>query len=154
MPDQSRRAFLRSVLGVGAAAMLGPAAVARALSYEDAPAAAPSFGAPVGTIVQVIGQRPPAGWLFCYGQMVPKAEFPDLFAAVGDTYGRATRGTFGRFTLPDCRGRVVLPVETIGEHDGIAVADRRLHARHLNSVVDDCPPSFILSDFVVKARAA
>jgi hypothetical protein len=148
---QSRAQFLRAVLGVSVAALAGPAAVARALELEDAPVAAAPTGLPVGAVIQFVGQRPPDGMLLCYGQTLPKDEFPDLYAAIGDRYGRATRS---RFTLPDFRGRVVEDVETIGESDGIALAERRLYRPSLSTSATHyaSTPPFISADCVIQAR--
>jgi len=45
----------------------------------------------------------PDGWLFCDGSSVGTATYPNLFAAIGYTYG----GSAASFTLPDLRGRVI-----------------------------------------------
>lgn len=70
------------------------------------------------TVGQVRSQTPQAGfiqvyagqlsalsasYLPCYGQTLLRAEWPELFAAIGTTYG-STAGD--NFLLPDARGRV------------------------------------------------
>ena len=55
----------------------------------------------------------PDGWLECNGQVVLRADYPDLFAAIGTTYN--TGGELGtEFRLP--------PNERVGKTDGIAVS--------------------------------
>lgn len=48
----------------------------------------------------------PAGWAPCDGRTLDIRSYPDLFALLGETYGR-TRTTFN---LPDLRGRAMLGV--------------------------------------------
>ncbi len=42
------------------------------------------------------------GWLTCNGRMLQRAEYPQLFAQIGDTYGSCDDG----FALPDDRAAV------------------------------------------------
>jgi microcystin-dependent protein len=51
------------------------------------------------------GNFPPAGWLFCEGQLLPVAEHETLFQLIGTTYGGDGQSTFA---LPDLRGRLPL----------------------------------------------
>ena len=59
---------------------------------------------PAGTVLPFAGAAAPTGFLLCSGQAVSRADFADLFAVVGTTYG-AGNGTT-TFNLPDLRGRV------------------------------------------------
>lgn len=73
----------------------------------------------VGEIRLFGGNFPPAGWLFCQGQLLPIAENDILFALIGTTYGGDGQSTFA---LPDLRGR--LPVHAgaglvIGQTGGV-----------------------------------
>lgn len=45
-----------------------------------------------------------SGWLKCDGRAVSRAQYPDLFAAMGTSFGAGDGST--TFNLPDCRGRV------------------------------------------------
>ncbi|MBE0611631.1 MAG: phage tail protein [Dehalococcoidia bacterium] len=56
----------------------------------------------VGEIRMFAGNFPPAGWLFCDGQLLPISENETLFQLIGTTYGGDGQSTFG---LPDLRGR-------------------------------------------------
>ncbi|MEM1219243.1 MAG: tail fiber protein [Bacteroidota bacterium] len=48
------------------------------------------------------GTFPPAGWMFCEGQILEKRTYPRLFNAIGTIYGGDGHETFA---LPDFRGR-------------------------------------------------
>lgn len=60
--------------------------------------------APVGTLSPFVGDTAPSGYLFCQGQLVDKALYPELYAICGNTFGTATST---QFYLPDLRGRVI-----------------------------------------------
>jgi microcystin-dependent protein len=56
------------------------------------------------------GTVAPLGWLFCDGSPVSRANFPELFAQIGTTYGAGdASGT--TFNLPDFRGRVAVGLD-------------------------------------------
>lgn len=57
----------------------------------------------VGEIRMFAGNFPPAGWLFCQGQLLPISENETLFQLIGTTYGGDGQSTFA---LPDLRGRL------------------------------------------------
>lgn len=59
--------------------------------------------APIGAIIDFAGSTVPSGWLVCAGQSLVRAEYADLFAVIGTTFGSVSGSTF---SLPDCRGRV------------------------------------------------
>ena len=59
----------------------------------------------IGEIRMFAGNFPPAGWMFCEGQLVPISENDALFVLIGTTYGGDGEESFG---LPDLRGRVPL----------------------------------------------
>ncbi len=60
---------------------------------------------PLGLVVPFAGSGLPPGWLFAEGQVLTRAAYPALFAAIGDSYG-APDGL--SFNLPDLRGRFPL----------------------------------------------
>ena len=70
----------------------------------------------IGEIVCVAGTSNPSptNWLACDGSSLLRASYPDLFTAIGTTYG-AVDGT--HFSLPDLQGRV--PVGT-GSGSGLS----------------------------------
>jgi microcystin-dependent protein len=64
-----------------------------------------------GTVLDFAGATAPDGWLMCFGQSLLRTDYPNLFAAIGTTYGAAD-GT--HFTLPDCRGRSSIGKDNMG----------------------------------------
>lgn len=66
---------------------------------------------PVGSVFPYAGTAAPSGYLLCFGQSLLRASYPDLFTAIGTTYGAAD-GT--HFTLPDLRGRMVAGKDNMG----------------------------------------
>lgn len=58
---------------------------------------------PIGSVQDFAGATAPTGWLLCYGQSLLRADYPDLFTAIGTAHGAADAT---HFSLPDYRGRV------------------------------------------------
>jgi microcystin-dependent protein len=89
---------------------------------------------PPGTVVEFAGATPPPGWLPADGSEVSRTQYPELFAAIGVTYG--TGNTSTTFNLPDLRGRVVVGKGTnianalLGQNDGLAVGSRKIEHKH------------------------
>jgi microcystin-dependent protein len=75
------------------------------------PAGNPGQGVPPGAIMDFAGAAAPSGWLFCQGQLVSRTSFPNLFAAIGTTYGAGDGST--TFGLPDLGGRVTAGKEAV-----------------------------------------
>ena len=71
---------------------------------------------PIGSIVAFGGSTEPNGWLFCRGQEVSRATYPELDAVIGTTYGAYTNGSGGsgttHFRLPDTKGRAIIGAGT------------------------------------------
>ena len=61
-------------------------------------------GVPSGVMVPFAGKTVPDGWLLCNGASLAKASYPDLFAAIGYTWG----GSGNTFYLPNYNGRHIL----------------------------------------------
>lgn len=75
-----------------------------------------------GVIVEYAGATVPTGFLECNGAEVPRANFVDLHAAIGDIYGTAQAAT--HFKLPDLAGASVTGAGgTRSAGPGIAVGD-------------------------------
>ena len=77
----------------------------------------------VGEIRMFAGNFPPAGWMFCEGQLLPISENEILFQLIGTTYGGDGESTF---QLPDLRGRLPMhqgtrdgTTYTLGESGGV-----------------------------------
>jgi len=60
-------------------------------------------GIPSGTVVFGAYQTAPDGWLICDGSSHPVATYPNLHAAIGNTFG----GDATNFNLPDLRGEFI-----------------------------------------------
>lgn len=57
-----------------------------------------------GQLTLSAGDRIPAGWLEANGQVLPESTYPELYAALGRSFG----GGDGTFALPDLQGRAPL----------------------------------------------
>ncbi len=57
---------------------------------------------PVGSLQAFAGANAPTGWLLCDGTSYSTSVYPDLFSALGYTYG----GSGASFNVPDLRGRM------------------------------------------------
>ena len=75
---------------------------------------------PIGAIVPFGGWDAPTGWLICDGTLLNKTAYPELFNAIGYSFGGEEGGsTFG---LPDLRGRVPLGLkETDTDFNGMGL---------------------------------
>lgn len=62
---------------------------------------------PAGVVVAFAGNTPPMGWLLCKGQSVSRGSYPNLFAAIGTTYGSVDASTFN---VPDLSMRYPIGV--------------------------------------------
>ena len=70
---------------------------------------APGLLTPIGSMVDYAGSTDPnTSWLLCDGRSLVRATYPDLFTAIGTTYGSAD-GT--HFNIPDLRGRTSVMVD-------------------------------------------
>lgn len=75
-----------------------------------------------GSVIQYAGATIPDGWLACDGTVLVRADYPDLFTAIGVLYN--TGGETGlQFRLPDMRGRA-----SIGAGAGAGLTNRALAA--------------------------
>lgn len=62
---------------------------------------------PVGTVIAKASASLPDGWLYCNGDEVLKATYPDLWNEIGTLWGTATLGS-DYFVLPDFRDKFLL----------------------------------------------
>ena len=53
----------------------------------------------IGEIRLFAGKHPPAGWLPCDGRLLPAAEYAELYAVIGTSWG----GVDNEFAVPDLR---------------------------------------------------
>ncbi len=96
-------------------------------------------GVPPGTIVPYAGptdadgypEKVPRGWLLCDGRALESAVYPELYAAIADTWGAGSKeaGKAADFNLPDLRGMFLTGAESDGEL-GTTVPDTIMRHRH------------------------
>lgn len=68
------------------------------------------YDAEAGMVMAFGGPTPPEGWLFCDGSLLSRTAYPELFAAIGTTYGNGDGST--TFPLPNYKGRVLVGRDT------------------------------------------
>ena len=72
---------------------------------------------PPGIILPFGGTVEPAGWLFCFGQVVTKSDYPQLWEVIGHNFldpGFLDDAGVNTFALPDMRGRLPLGLDNMG----------------------------------------
>lgn len=69
---------------------------------------------PVGSLQAYAGPNAPTGWLLCDGSSYSTTAYPELYDAIGYTYG----GSAGTFYVPDLRGRVPMGAGTGAQQGG------------------------------------
>lgn len=69
---------------------------------------------PVGSLQAYAGPNAPTGWLLCDGSSYSTSAWPELYDAIGYTYG----GSAGTFYVPDLRGRVPMGAGTGAQQGG------------------------------------
>jgi microcystin-dependent protein len=119
----------------------GPYAANSLIVYNSADGRfQPIAGIPAGAIQIYAGVTVPPGWLLCNGASCSSSDYPNLWRAIGNTYGGSNETAF---LLPDLRGRIPVgyaasgghaDVSTLGNNDGVAPAYRR--AKHNHTVTD------------------
>ena len=64
-------------------------------------------GVPAGTIIAFGGPNAPPGWVHCLGHALSSQDYPELFAAIGTSWGNGSDDSDPRtdFNLPDLVGR-------------------------------------------------
>lgn len=67
--------------------------------------------APIGTVLSFAGSIAPNGYLLCNGQSVAVADYPDLYAVIGNTYGGDTEN----FNVPNLIDKFIQGSTTSGE---------------------------------------
>lgn len=79
----------------------------------------PEMLMPVGVVLPYASSSAPTGWLNCLGQELYRGDYPDLFAAIGTTYGAGDGST--TFRIPNLAGRVV-----VGQGSGSGLTTRSM----------------------------
>lgn len=91
---------------------------------------------PSGIVQPFAGSSAPANFLLCDGASYLRADYPNLFNAIGTTYGAAD-GT--HFNVPDCRARMIFGYDSadtahdaLGETGGVETINLQ-HSHTANS---------------------
>lgn len=82
---------------------------------------------PAGRVEDFAGTTTPDGWLDCDGASYDPADLPELFAAIGYTWG----GSGSSFNVPDLRDKT-----TVGEGGTYALADSGGEATHTLTITE------------------
>lgn len=70
-------------------------------------------GVPIGTILPFAGSQAPEGWMIANGEELNSTDYPELFAAIGTTYG----GSGNNFNLPNLMGRFPMGGDPAANND-------------------------------------
>lgn len=112
----AKRIAQQAIAGTAANLLLTPQG-AKAM-IDNALSGLPDSAVPSGVMVPFAGKTVPDGWLLCNGASLAKASYPDLFAAIGYTWG----GSGNTFYLPNYNGRHILGT-TYANNVGSTVSD-------------------------------
>lgn len=104
---------------------------------------------PVGSITPFAGKFNQAvldklehfGWLPCAGGLVSKDKFPELYNAIGTTFGQSDQ--LGWFRLPDLSGRVVMGAgqgQDLSERTIGQIMGKEQHAINVSELPDHSHP--------------
>ena len=103
-------------------------------SLQAATKAYVDLGSPAGIVAPFAGTSAPSGWLACDGSSVLRTDYPNLFTAIGTTWGSVDST---HFTLPDLRGTFLRGTGTngtygtaVGQAVGTYAADTYLNHSH------------------------
>ena len=100
--------------------------------FTSGAAAAPTTplaDVPIGTIVSYAGNKIPAGWLACDNAAYPTTTYPQLYAAIGFTYGMDG----SNYRVPDTRGVFMRGMDATATRD----ANRPAGSIQLSGTVPD-----------------
>lgn len=86
---------------------------------------------PPGAIMDFAMTAAPTGWLECDGQSLLAADYPDLFAAIGYTWG----GAGANFNLPNAKNRYRRHRDTTGLASVVGTVQGPLTMAHTHTVI-------------------
>lgn len=92
---------------------------------------------PAGVVDIFAGATIPQGWLECNGASLLRADYPELYTAIGTTYGSADST---HFTLPNLKGRVVVGQDT-GDTSFDVLGETGGEKTHTNSAAESGMPT-------------
>lgn len=145
----STTAYVRGVKVVGSDGKEYKAVIANAnVDPTTAPLSTwkPSTGDMPGKFAEFAMNAPPAGYLVCNGNAVSRTLYPDLFAAIGVTWGIGDGGT--TFNVPDLRGKFLR-----GFTSGSAIDTGRAFATSQQDAIQNIVGTFHGDDISVATPA-
>lgn len=91
--------------------------VAAAHAFHAQNALKAVHGVPPGTVMPFAGSAAPYGWLLCDGASYARADYAELFAAIGVTWGEGANPS-ETFNVPNFGGRLLAGAnqDTVSEH--------------------------------------
>jgi microcystin-dependent protein len=92
-----------------------------------------------GAIVSMVSTSTPDGWLACDGTAVSQTTYPNLYAAIGNTYGNGTEGA-GNFRLPN-----LVDALLIAKTNTSGVSSSGSHSHGSNATLSSASISFTTS---------
>lgn len=86
---------------------------------------------PTGSVLAYVGTTAPDGWTFCDGSYLVTANYPELYAVIGTTYG--TSGA--NFRLPDFRAKFPRGAAAVNTLAGIGGVSTHAHTAGASSAL-------------------
>jgi microcystin-dependent protein len=122
--------------------------------YVSSPVSLDRFLFPVGTILNWTTTTVPKGWLLCDGTGYAIATYPELYAAIGTSFGSS-----GGFQVPNFSSRTPYGTsDFVGATDGVAtvtLTDAQTGFKsHYHTIADLSTEGFSLADTGSSASAA
>jgi microcystin-dependent protein len=112
-----------------------------------------SFGvdlATTGAIIPFAGGILPDGWLVCDGSSLLRADYPNLFAAIGTVWGSVDSA---HFNIPDLRGRTLLGQGVAGSGTTFNLGDSSGEEKHQLTVSELASHSHSQNNSILIATA-
>jgi microcystin-dependent protein len=122
--------------------------------YVSSPVSLDRFLFPVGTILNWTTTTVPKGWLLCDGTGYAIATYPELYAAIGTSFGSS-----GGFQVPNFSSRTPYGTsDFVGATDGVATVTltgaQTGFKNHFHNIADFSTEGFSLADTGSSASAA
>jgi microcystin-dependent protein len=93
---------------------------------------------PPGSVIWYAASAVPSGqWLLCDGTQVKRAQYPNLYSAIGGTFGTGDGST--TFNLPDLRGKFIRgwgPVNSLDPNRKLGTVQGDLLGTHRHKITD------------------
>ena len=100
---------------------------------------------PAGLVSAYAGSAAPAGYLLCDGGDYVQSAYPDLYAAIGTTYGSGSSG--GRFNVPNLCGRIIAGYDNY-QSEFTPLGKQAGETTHALTAAENGPHTHNASDFL------